>query len=82
VKVYKEINSQAKLYRIDALEIAKKAGGLITKNVVMLGALSAIDVLPFKSDILLKTITNNVPNKFRNMNQKAFKNGIKAIKII
>jgi indolepyruvate ferredoxin oxidoreductase beta subunit len=47
--VYKEIQSRAILFKIDALKIAKDSGAAITKNIVMLGALAAADVLPFKS---------------------------------
>ena len=77
--VFKEIKSRAELYRIDALKIAKEAGAAITKNIVMLGALAAADVLPFKSDVLLKTILDNVPAKFKDINKKAFESGMDAI---
>ena len=76
--VFDELNNYGKLFKIDALKIAKEAGALITKNIVMLGALSAADVLPFKSEILLKTILENVPEKFRDINKKAFEGGLRA----
>jgi indolepyruvate ferredoxin oxidoreductase beta subunit len=79
-KVFTEINKYGKLYKIDAVKIAKNAGAIITKNIVMLGALAATDILPFKSEILLETILENVPAKFRDINKKAFEGGIKAIK--
>jgi indolepyruvate ferredoxin oxidoreductase beta subunit len=78
--VFKELSNYGKLYKIDAVKIARDAGALITKNIVMLGALAAIDILPFKSDILLDTILENVPTKFEDMNKKAFEGGLKAIK--
>ncbi|MEA3457099.1 MAG: indolepyruvate oxidoreductase subunit beta, partial [Candidatus Thermoplasmatota archaeon] len=71
-EVFNEINSRTKLYKIDALKIAKDSGAIITKNIVMLGALAAVDVLPFESDILLETILDNVPPKYRKINEKAF----------
>jgi len=37
-------------------------------------------VLPFKSEILLETIIENVPAKFKNVNKKAFELGLKSIK--
>ena len=79
-KVLKELSTYGKLYKIDAVKIAKDAGALITKNIVMLGALAAADILPFKSEILLETILENVPAKFRDINKKAFESGFKAIK--
>jgi len=78
--VFKELSNYGKLYKIDAVKIARDAGALITKNIVMLGALTAIDVLPFKSEILLDTILENIPTKFKEINKKAFENGLKAIK--
>ena len=78
--VFNELSNYGKLYKIDAVKISREAGALITKNIVMLGALAAIDVLPFKSDILLDTILENVPSKFKDMNKKAFQGGLKAIK--
>jgi len=77
--VYKEIQSHAKLYKIDALKIAKNSGAAITKNIVMLGALAAADVLPFKTVILLDTILDNIPVKYKDINKKAFEGGLKSI---
>jgi indolepyruvate ferredoxin oxidoreductase beta subunit len=79
-KVFKELDSYGKLSKIDAVKLAKDAGALITKNIVMLGALAGTDVLPFKKEVLLDTILDNVPAKFRDMNKKAFENGYNAIK--
>lgn len=78
--VFKELDSYGKLFKIDAVKISKDAGALITKNIVLLGALAASGVLPFKSEILLETILENVPSKFKDMNKKAFEGGFKAIK--
>ena len=78
--VFKEISKYAELYKIDALKIAKESGAAITKNTVMLGALAATGVLPFKPEILLETILGMVPDKYKDINRKAFENGMKAIK--
>jgi indolepyruvate ferredoxin oxidoreductase beta subunit len=79
-KVFKELKNYGKLFKIDAVKISTDAGGLITKNIVMLGALAATGVLPFKTEILLETILKNVPPKFRDINKKAFEGGFKTIK--
>ena len=79
-EVFKEIKNYAKLYKVDATKIARDAGAIITKNIVMLGSLSATEVLPFSKDILLETILENVPAKFKDVNIKAFEGGLKAIK--
>lgn len=78
--VYKEIRSRAILFKIDALKIAKDSGDAITKNIVMLGALAASGILPFKSDVLLTTILENIPVKYKDINKKAFNGGMKALK--
>ena len=79
-KVFKELETYGKLSKIDATKIAQNAGALITKNIVMLGALAACGVLPFDKKILLDTILENVPAKFKDINKKAFEDGFKAIK--
>ena len=78
--MFKETYYCAELYKIDASKIAKKSGAIITKNIVMLGALATTDVLPFKSEILLETIFDNVPAKYKDINKKAFEGGMEAIK--
>jgi len=78
--IYKEIQSRAILFKIDALKIAKDSGDAITKNIVMLGALAASGILPFKSDVLLTTILENIPVKYKDINKKAFNGGMKALK--
>ena len=78
--LFKEIQTHAELYKIDANKIAKEAGAIITKNTVMLGALAASGVLPFKAEILLETILEDIPEKYKDVNKKAFEGGMKAIK--
>ena len=79
-KVFKELDLYGKLYKLNANKISRDAGSLITKNIVMLGALAGADVLPFDKKILLDTILENIPAKFKDMNKKAFEGGLKAIK--
>ena len=79
--VFKELKKYGTLYKIDAVKLSKDAGAIITKNIVMLGALAGSGVLPFKSEVLLETILENVPAKFKKVNKKAFEFGIKSIKL-
>jgi len=79
-KVFKELEKYGKLFKIDAVKISWDAGSIITKNIVLLGALAALDILPFDKKILLDTILSNVPAKYKDMNKKAFENGFNAIK--
>ncbi len=77
-KVFKELSTQAHLIKIDALPIAKNAGAAITRNIVMLGALAASNILPIDKDTLLSTILYNVPPKYKDINKKAFNGGMTA----
>jgi indolepyruvate ferredoxin oxidoreductase, beta subunit len=79
-EIFKEIRSHAELYTVDALQIAKEAGAVITKNTVMLGALAASGVLPFKPEVLLETILEDIAEKYKEVNKKAFEGGMKAVK--
>jgi indolepyruvate ferredoxin oxidoreductase beta subunit len=79
-KVIKELETYGEVYKIDAVKIAKDAGALITKNIVMLGALAASGTLPFKSEILLETIFENVPPNSKEINKKAYEGGFNAFK--
>lgn len=76
--IYKEIRSNAKLYTIDALQLAKDAGSSIVKNTVMLGALAGANILPFSADIVLETILENVPKKYQQINKDGFAKGKQA----
>jgi indolepyruvate ferredoxin oxidoreductase, beta subunit len=78
--LFKEIQTHAELYKIDANKIAKEAGAVITKNIVMLGALVASGMLPFKPEVLLETIIEGTAEKYKDINKKAFEGGMKAIK--
>ena len=79
-EIFKELSAHAELYPVDALKIAQEAGAVITKNTVMLGALAASGVLPFKPAVLLETILEDIPEKYKGVNKKAFESGMKAVK--
>jgi len=79
-EIFNALDKYGHLYRIDAVNIAKQAGAIITKNIVMLGALAATGILPFKPEILLETILETVPEKYRDINRKAYLDGLNAIK--
>lgn len=79
-KVYSEISKFGKLYKIDANNIAIESGNIITKNIVLLGALAASKALILDSNILLSTILENFPQKFMKINKRAFQGGYNSIK--
>jgi len=67
-----------KIASLDALEIAKKAGNPLTENIVMLGAISTLEVFPIPEDALKKAVADNVPKKAVDVNLKAFDLGKQA----
>jgi indolepyruvate ferredoxin oxidoreductase beta subunit len=79
-KIFIELKKYGKIYKIDAAKLAKEAGAIITKNVVMLGALAGANVLPYKPHFLLEVILQSVPKKYIDINKKAFELGFKSIK--
>lgn len=67
---------------IDGVKIATDLGNPRTMNVVMLGALIGLEVLPLKKESLEKAILSYLPTKLHDINKKAFKFGIEnGIKI-
>ena len=77
--IFKELEKYGELFKIDAVNIAKDAGAVITKNIVMLGALEASGVLPFQKEVLLNTILENVPAKFKDVIRRHLKTGLKPL---
>ncbi len=65
-------------YFIDATSIAKSINPR-TLNSVMLGAASAVD-LPFKKEDLRKALMDSVPERFHDVNLKAFEEGYNRMK--
>ncbi len=61
---------------VNALEIAKEVGEVKTVNVVMVGAMSAF--LPIDPSVCIEVIEKRVPERFREVNLKAFDAGRKA----
>ena len=58
---------------LDALELAKEAGSIKTVNVVLIGVLAKSADIPYESWV--KTLLKTVPEKFAEMNLKAFELG-------
>jgi indolepyruvate ferredoxin oxidoreductase, beta subunit len=79
-EVFNEISSRGKLIKIDALNIAKKAGNAITKNIVMLGAIAGIGILPVNKEKIVQSVRDNIPEKYVDMNELAFSMGYDAVK--
>jgi len=63
---------------LDAAQIAQDAGSLLAANVVMLGALFGIELLPIKTATIKETIRARFPAKVAPVNIRAFDLGYQA----
>lgn len=67
--------SVPKLMTIGATDLAIEAGRAVVANAVMIGAISAAEGFPLEKDLLLETLLDTVPEKFIDLNKKAFELG-------
>ncbi len=67
------------LHTIDATKIAIEAGKAVAANAVMIGAVAGMKGFPIPKDVLLKCLMEQVPEKFKDLNAKAFDMGYSAI---
>ncbi len=65
-----------KVVPVDAFDLARAVGEVRTANVVMVGALSAF--LPVEAAVFTEVIGARVPERFREVNLKAFEAGRQA----
>jgi indolepyruvate ferredoxin oxidoreductase beta subunit len=63
---------------IDATELAKEAGNVLTENAVFIGALSTLKDIPLTMDQMKKGLEKAVPKKAIDVNMKAFELGNNA----
>ena len=67
------------LKTIDATKLAIEAGKAVAANAVMIGAVAAVKGFPLSKDLLRKTLADNVPPKFLDLNLKAFDLGYETM---
>lgn len=65
---------------VDALELARKAGNILTQNIVLTGALAATEELPIKTGTLEGAIKELVPTNYIEVNLRAFNLGYDYVK--
>ncbi len=63
------------LKTIDATKTAIKAGKAVAANAVMIGAVAAVKGFPISKDVLETELLEVVPEKFKELNSKAFQMG-------
>lgn len=68
------------VYPIDAEKLALEAGHLLSVNMVLLGASTAIVDFPLEKESILNSMRNNLPPKSITINEIAFNKGYKIIR--
>lgn len=68
------------VYDVDGPTLVRDVGVGRTLNVVMLGALAGLGILPFAPDALLGQLTAHLPSRFVDANRRAFELGMGATK--
>jgi len=71
--------SVGKLIYRDFTEVAERAGSPRVLNVVMVGALAGLELLPIRKETFIKAIVETVPDPVKEMNVKAFRLGLEEI---
>ena len=73
------IGQGAKVVSLEATELARKAGNVLTMNIVMTGALCALGTLPIKKHAFEDVITQLFTEEKKEINFKAFELGYQAV---
>lgn len=71
-----------KMWSLNATEIALQMGDPIFSNMIMLGALSALEVLPLNRPIFERTIGDLFPTERLAVNLEAFDKGREAVRAV
>ncbi|HOI40815.1 MAG TPA: indolepyruvate oxidoreductase subunit beta [Methanobacterium sp.] len=76
--ILNELQSHAKkVIAMDADEMAKKAGHILSMNMVMLGGAVAVTGFPLDKESIIKSMYDNLPERSIPINLKAFEEGFK-----
>ena len=65
---------------LNATEIARKTGNVITMNIVMLGALVSVPAFPVEEEYIIQAIKDKINPKYHELNLRAFKMGYEAVR--
>ncbi len=79
-QIISELKAKVKhLFVINAEELANKAGNIMSLNMVLLGAATAIQDFPIGKDEIIQAMKENLPPKTIEVNLKAFELGFKEV---
>ena len=69
-----------KLIIVETERLAEEAGSILTRNIILIGALTATGKLPVRTESVISSIQELVPVEHIEMNVKAFKLGYEYVK--
>jgi indolepyruvate ferredoxin oxidoreductase, beta subunit len=78
-KTLDELSSH--VWLIDATEEAMKLGNPILSNIIMIGAISGLDLLPVGLEDFMTVVRETFPEKFLDVNRRAFEIGSNKVKL-
>lgn len=72
-------SNSSQIFAMNALEIAKQAGHILSLNMVMLGAAAAVKNFPIKKELIIESMQENLPLKSLEINYNAFNTGFDIV---
>jgi indolepyruvate ferredoxin oxidoreductase beta subunit len=73
------LQTKATVNEVDGMGIAKKLGNMLVVNTILLGALSALPVVPLKVESFQQAIAGKIKERFINLNLQAFQLGRESV---
>jgi indolepyruvate ferredoxin oxidoreductase, beta subunit len=73
------LQTKASVYEVDGMGIAQKLGNMLVVNTILLGALSALPVVPLKVESFQQAIAGKIKERFINLNLQAFQLGRESV---
>jgi indolepyruvate ferredoxin oxidoreductase beta subunit len=78
-EMYEKLATHCRLVTLNADAIARTAGSMLTKNVVMLGAFFALELVPITEETVRAVIRETIKERYVDMNMQAFSLGKEAV---
>jgi indolepyruvate ferredoxin oxidoreductase beta subunit len=73
------LQTKATVNEVDGMGIAQKLGNMLVVNTILLGALSALPVVPLKVESFQQAIAGKIKERFINLNLQAFQLGRESV---
>ncbi len=78
--ILEELESKVKkVFAMDAQKMARDAGHILALNMVMLGGAVAVPGFPMEKEMIINSMSENLPQKSIPINLKAFEDGYKFV---